>query len=190
MGKDPSDGLIKLLHLRSKKLNLTFIEYLVASIVIMKGQFRIGDPYFREFGLTNEQVRHSVKLLEEKGAIAISADRSVITVPEPDRFEVVGTNVVSPFEDDDFLKVWNVWLYYKRTQHKFAYKSPASMQAALIEIANRSKNDVNRAIAALTITMSEGWKGFRYGFQELEREEQQQRKLTGQSDRLTEEDFQ
>ena len=68
--------------------------------------------------------------------------------------------VFLPFETDTFRSQWQLWKQYRKQQHRFTYKSPASEQAALTELGKMSGSQEKKAIAILHHTMAHGWRGF------------------------------
>ena len=67
-------------------------------------------------------------------------------------------SVVLPFESDEFRDAWNEWKEYKRTDHRFKYKTAQSEQRALIKLQNEY-TDQNEAIDAIHRAIANGWKG-------------------------------
>jgi len=65
-----------------------------------------------------------------------------------------------PFETDTFKAQWQLWKQYRKQQHRFTYKSPASEQAALTELGKMSGSQEKKAIAIIHHTMAHGWRGF------------------------------
>ena len=68
--------------------------------------------------------------------------------------------VFLPFETDTFRAQWQLWKQYRKQQHRFSYKSPASEQAALTELGKMSGSQEKKAISILHHTMAHGWRGF------------------------------
>ena len=66
--------------------------------------------------------------------------------------------LVYPFETDSFKKYFNVWKQYKQDQHRFKYKSLATEQALLKQIAKDYTTE-NEAIEAIEYSMANGYKG-------------------------------
>jgi len=66
--------------------------------------------------------------------------------------------VVLPFESDEFRNAWNEWKEYKRTDHRFKYKTAQSEQRALMKLQNEY-TDQNQAIDAIHRAIANGWKG-------------------------------
>lgn len=65
-----------------------------------------------------------------------------------------------PFGDEDFLKMWKIWKDYKKKEFNFKYKSSASEQGALKQLAKTANNNKETAIKILEQSISNGWKGF------------------------------
>jgi hypothetical protein len=65
----------------------------------------------------------------------------------------------SPFSDK-FAPNWQTWLDYKKTEHRFTYKSPISEQAALNMLVDLSEGDEEHAVRIMNQSMANGWKGF------------------------------
>ena len=68
--------------------------------------------------------------------------------------------MILPFDTDTFKSQWQLWKQYRKQQHRFTYKSPASEQAALTELGKMSSSQEKKAIAILHHTMAHGWRGF------------------------------
>ena len=66
--------------------------------------------------------------------------------------------VVLPFESDDFVSAWNEWKEYKRTDHRFKYKSAQSEQRALMKLTNEYTTEAE-CIDAIHRAIANGWKG-------------------------------
>ncbi len=66
--------------------------------------------------------------------------------------------IIYPFEDERFLKVWDFWKKYKSEQHRFSYK-PISEQGALKDLEELSGGDLNLAMAIIMQSIKKGWKG-------------------------------
>jgi DNA-binding Lrp family transcriptional regulator len=71
-------------------------------------------------------------------------------------------SVVLPFETEKFREAWTEWLEYKRTDHRFKYKTAQSEQRALMTLANEHPTE-SRAIEAIHTAIANGWKGLVFG---------------------------
>jgi len=67
--------------------------------------------------------------------------------------------LVFPFTDELFMNRWTAWKEYKAAEHKFNFKSQKSEQAALKTLGELSGGSMERAVAIIQRSMSNGWKG-------------------------------
>lgn len=70
--------------------------------------------------------------------------------------------VVLPYETEKFREAWAEWLEYKRTDHRFKYKTAQTEQRALMTLANEHPTE-SRAIEAIYTAIANGWKGIVFG---------------------------
>ena len=63
-----------------------------------------------------------------------------------------------PFSEK-FKQKWIEWKNYKKTEHKFNFKSAQSEQAAINEIIEKSYNNEPAAILIIHQSIANGWKG-------------------------------
>jgi len=70
--------------------------------------------------------------------------------------------VVLPFQTDTFTAAWKEWKEYKRTDHRFKYKTAQSEQRALMTLSNEHPTE-SRAIEAIHTAIANGWKGLVFG---------------------------
>lgn len=70
--------------------------------------------------------------------------------------------VILPFQTEAFEAAWNEWKEYKRTDHRFKFKTPKSEQRSLITLQNEHPEESD-AIQALHTAIANGWKGFVFG---------------------------
>lgn len=75
--------------------------------------------------------------------------------PAPDSVEII-----FPFETENFKSIWQQWKNYKKTEHRFHFKSPQSEQSSLKGLAETAKGNEETAIAIIQQSMANGWKGF------------------------------
>ncbi len=66
--------------------------------------------------------------------------------------------VVLPYETEKFSEAWAEWLEYKRTDHRFKYKTAQSEQRALMTLANEYTTE-SAAIEAIHRAIANGYKG-------------------------------
>ena len=70
--------------------------------------------------------------------------------------------VVLPFQTESFEAAWQEWKEYKRTDHRFKYKTAQSEQRALIKLQNTHGTETE-AIDAIHTAIANGWKGLVFG---------------------------
>jgi hypothetical protein len=66
--------------------------------------------------------------------------------------------IVLPWQSEPFTAAWSEWLEYKKTDHRFTYKSPKTEQRALIKLQNEYTDETD-AIDAIHRAITNGWKG-------------------------------
>jgi hypothetical protein len=66
--------------------------------------------------------------------------------------------LVYPFTDELFLNRWEAWKKYKKEQFKFQYKHSGE-QAALKNVGELSRGNMEVALAIIQQSMAHGWKG-------------------------------
>ena len=59
-----------------------------------------------------------------------------------------------------FEKKWLEWKNYKKTEHRFNYKSIQSEESSIQDLLTKSKDNEETAIAIIQQSMANGWKGF------------------------------
>ena len=67
--------------------------------------------------------------------------------------------IVLPWQTDDFEQAWSEWKAYKKSEHRFQYRQPATEQRALITLQNTCNGDQTTAIDAIQTSIANGWKG-------------------------------
>jgi len=68
--------------------------------------------------------------------------------------------VIYPFHSVEFHKAWNNWIFYKKSEFKFSYKSVQTEQSALKKLSTLSEGNERIAIEIIYESISNGWKGF------------------------------
>ncbi|HEU4903187.1 MAG TPA: hypothetical protein VFT06_10350 [Flavisolibacter sp.] len=66
--------------------------------------------------------------------------------------------LVNPFSEE-FLTEWQIWRDYKKSEHRFGFKSVESEQAAINELVNLSGGSEETAKAIIRQSLAKGWKG-------------------------------
>jgi DNA-binding Lrp family transcriptional regulator len=67
------------------------------------------------------------------------------------------TQLLMPFEN--FEEIWQQWVEYKWTEHRFRFKSNKSEQTALHYLQKLSKNDKQAATEIIGFSIANGYKG-------------------------------
>ena len=68
------------------------------------------------------------------------------------------SGVVFPFNSDQFMNAWDLWVKYKKEQFNFNYK-PIGLQGALKDLAELSGNNETKAVELIQYAISKGWQG-------------------------------
>jgi hypothetical protein len=66
-------------------------------------------------------------------------------------------NTFSPSEE--YKPIWDRWINYKQTQHKFEYASTDSAKTAFNELMKLCGGKVDKAVAIVDRSIASGWKG-------------------------------
>ena len=72
----------------------------------------------------------------------------------------ISKNLDYPFNSDGFIKKWNEWKEYKKSCHKFSFKSDSSEKLSLNQLSKLSNNLEPIAIEIINQSIANGWKGF------------------------------
>jgi hypothetical protein len=72
----------------------------------------------------------------------------------------ISKNLDYPFNSDGFIKKWNEWKEYKKSCHKFCFKSDSSEKLSLNQLSKLSNNLEPIAIEIINQSIANGWKGF------------------------------
>jgi len=135
---------------------------------------REGDRYnrrLRKSAQTSAQIRADECVNSRKRArksTQTSAQNSAhkltskLTTKESHNKSAHSRDVVLPFQTEAFEAAWNEWKEYKRTDHRFKFKTPKSEQRSLITLQNEHPEESD-AIQALHTAIANGWKGFVFG---------------------------
>ena len=135
---------------------------------------REGDRYnrrLRKSAQTNAQIRADECVNSRKRArksTQTSAQNSAHnktdnkTLKESYKESAHTREVVLPFQTESFEAAWQEWKEYKRTDHRFRYKTAQSEQRALIKLQNTHGTETE-AIDAIHTAIANGWKGLVFG---------------------------
>lgn len=61
--------------------------------------------------------------------------------------------------NEEYLKIWNEWIVFKKEQFKFEYKTDDSEKKAFNELLSLSGNDYQKARKIVDNSIIKGWKG-------------------------------
>jgi uncharacterized protein YdaU (DUF1376 family) len=100
---------------------------------------------------------------EKRNSTAVEPQLNRSSTKERKGKEIKGkeTNIVKlPFNSEMFSKKWNEWKDYKKSCHKFSYKSDSSEKLSLNQLSKLSNNLEPIAIEIINQSIANGWKGF------------------------------
>ncbi len=69
-----------------------------------------------------------------------------------------GEKPTNPFSES-FIEVWEIWKDYKKTSHRFSYKTIDSENIALAQLAKTSQGNEEFAIEMIHHSIAQGYKG-------------------------------
>ncbi len=78
--------------------------------------------------------------------------------PKVKESKVKESKVIIPFDNDEFIQVWDFWKKYKKEQFRFTYK-PIGEQGALSKIYELSGKDARKAMLIIKQSIQNGWVG-------------------------------
>jgi len=94
-----------------------------------------------------------------EGEVLVEGEREGEGVKEKEK-EKKENVLILPFNSDAFSNAWRAWINYKESQHKFRFKTTATEQIALKELAEKAGNHEQTAIKIIQQSIANGWKGF------------------------------
>jgi hypothetical protein len=103
---------------------------------------------------------------EKRNSTAVQPQLNISSTKESKRKESKGKeiklneSIELPFNNIDFINKWNEWKEYKKTQHKFTFKSNATEKISLNQLENLSNKNSEIAIKIINQSIANGWKGF------------------------------
>ena len=100
---------------------------------------------------------------EKRNSTAVKPQLNRSSTKERKGKEIKGkeTNIVKlPFNSEMFSKKWNEWKEYKKSCHKFCFKSDSSEKLSLNQLSKLSNNLEPIAIEIINQSIANGWKGF------------------------------
>ena len=121
-----------------------FFNVRLRDILLKRDRFKQS----RLENLKGSQVEPQVEKEEEKEKGSMTPAK-VKEAPPP---------LVMPFTDELFVNRWEAWKKYKKEQFKFQYKHSGE-QAALKNIGELSRGNLEVALSIIQQSMANGWKG-------------------------------
>jgi uncharacterized protein YdaU (DUF1376 family) len=100
---------------------------------------------------------------EKRNLTAVEPQLNRSSTKERKGKEIKGkeSNIVKlPFNSEMFSKKWNEWKDYKKSCHKFCFKSDNSEKLSLNQLFKLSNNLEPIAIEIINQSIANGWKGF------------------------------
>lgn len=70
------------------------------------------------------------------------------------------TDVVMPFNSDEFRNIWRLWKIFRAQEFKKKYKSTIGEQAALTHLCNLGEGRQDMCIEIIKQSMGNSWQGF------------------------------
>ena len=109
-------------------------------------------------GKLSAQKRKSTKIeLPVEQPVEQSVEQPVQQRKENERKE--NKTIITNSFSEDFLKEWNEWLDYKKTNHKFTYKTIKSEQIAFNHLQKLSNQNESTAREIINVSIANGYKG-------------------------------
>jgi hypothetical protein len=75
-----------------------------------------------------------------------------------ENFKNFNSNIIYPFEMTEFAQAWDLWIAYRNERKIKGYK-PIGEQAALQELSEFSKSNINTALAIIKQSIAKNWQG-------------------------------
>ncbi len=91
--------------------------------------------------------------------ISSSYEKHMENENEDININVIKDEIENPF-NRAFLKIWDQWKDFKKTQFNFMYKTTATEQAAITILLKLSEGNEQTAIEIINQSIGNGWKGF------------------------------
>ena len=160
------------LHYESIAYELRTDEDKVKSIIHDFDLFVIDGSYFSSNGVkrrleqrndksvkaSNSAKKRWNKSERNANALRTQSDGNAIKEKKGKEIKIKETIITNSFSED-FLKDWNEWLDYKKTNHKFTYKTIKSEQIAFNHLYKLSNENQSTAREIINISIANGYKG-------------------------------
>jgi uncharacterized protein YdaU (DUF1376 family) len=131
--------------------------------------FEIVDDTFFSIRLLNNldrvndlKINNSIKgklSAEKRKSTAVEQRLNSGATKERKGKEIKGNEIHNVFSDN-FLVHWQNWIDYKKTSHKFVYKTEVSLKISFENLVRLSANNEQNAIEIINQSIANGWKGF------------------------------
>ena len=108
---------------------------------------------------TYKHYKNNNNILIDKNTISNKDTKGGLGEKNFDSDEKKKIEIVFPFTGELFVAMWQNWKDYKKSDHKFTYKSAISEQAALKQLSKMADGDEQRAIEIIEYSISQGYKG-------------------------------
>ena len=112
----------------------------------------VSELFSNDYVMITEPLENSYETIKDKDK---DKDKD-ISINKSEIFE----NLDYPFNSDGFIKKWNEWKEYKKSCHKFCFKSDSSEKLSLNQLSKLSNNLEPIAIEIINQSIANGWKGF------------------------------
>jgi hypothetical protein len=160
------------LHYESIAYELRTEKNTVKSIIHDFDLFVINGGYFSSNGVkrrleqrNNKSVKASNSAKKrwnksERNANAMQTQSEGNAIKEKKGKEIkINKTIITNSFSEDFLKEWNEWLDYKKTNHKFTYKTIESEQIAFNHLYKLSNENQSTAREIINVSIANGYKG-------------------------------
>jgi hypothetical protein len=160
------------LHYESIAYELRTEKNTVKSIIHDFDLFVINGGYFSSNGVKTRLEQRNEKSIKasnsakkrwnksERNANAMQTHSEGNAIKEKKGKEIKIKEIIYTYSfSEDFLKEWNEWLDYKKTNHKFTYKTIESEQIAFNHLYKLSNENQSTAREIINVSIANGYKG-------------------------------
>lgn len=160
------------LHYESIAYELRTEKNTVKSIIHDFDLFVINGGYFSSNGVKTRLEQRNEKSIKasnsakkrwnksEVDANAMQTHSEGNAIKEKKGKEIKIKEIIYTYSfSEDFLKEWNEWLDYKKTNHKFTYKTIESEQIAFNHLYKLSNENQSTAREIINVSIANGYKG-------------------------------
>ena len=168
-----SGGTLPLQLIPVLAMQMHTTEAKVNAVVNVFSLFEITDEQFFSLRLNDhlEKVNQIKISASQRGKLSAEKRKSTkIQLPVEHAVELpveqrkgkerkVNKTIITNSFSEDFLKEWNEWLNYKKTNHKFTYKTIESEQIAFNHLYKLSNENQSTAREIINVSIANGYKG-------------------------------